>query len=115
MQATGMTQMNTRMEASLKEAGDRVLAVLGYSPSQAVRALWSYLCAHRDDPASIRQLLDAPAVDASVDSEVRRKLDALAAGRQLCARLGPLSAEVASMSSKDLLAEMYAERYDEGR
>lgn len=33
-------QFNTRIERSLKLAGDDVLKRAGYSPSQAVRALW---------------------------------------------------------------------------
>lgn len=36
-------QMNVRIDRQLKEAGDAVLAHLGMTPSQAVRALWEYL------------------------------------------------------------------------
>ena len=36
-------QMNVRLDPQLKEAGDAVLASLGMTPSQAVRALWEYL------------------------------------------------------------------------
>lgn len=44
---TRQVQMNTRMDESLKEAGDAVLRQLGYTPSTAVRGaacgalLWS--------------------------------------------------------------------------
>ena len=34
------TQMNIRMDAALKESGNAALARLGYTPSQAIRALW---------------------------------------------------------------------------
>ena len=34
------TQINIRMDRSLKEAGDAALAQIGLNPSQAVRALW---------------------------------------------------------------------------
>ncbi|SCH80791.1 addiction module antitoxin%2C RelB/DinJ family [uncultured Collinsella sp.] len=37
------TQMNIRMDAALKESGNAALARLGYTPSQAVRALWEVI------------------------------------------------------------------------
>lgn len=36
-------QMNTRIEKSLKTAGDEVLHRYGYSPSSAVQALWNFV------------------------------------------------------------------------
>lgn len=53
------TQMNTRIDAGLKEAGDSVLAGLGYTPSVAVRGLWRFVVEHQDDVASIRAVLDS--------------------------------------------------------
>ncbi len=38
---TDMVQMNTRISRSLKERGDAALERAGYSPSQAVRKLWT--------------------------------------------------------------------------
>lgn len=37
-----MTQLNTRIDSRLKASGDAVFERFGYSPSQAVRALWDY-------------------------------------------------------------------------
>ena len=45
-----LVQMNTRLDAKLKERGDRVFARRGYTPSQAVRAVWAYADAHGDVP-----------------------------------------------------------------
>ena len=36
-------QMNTRINRSIKSAGDSILRRYGYSPSSAVQALWTYL------------------------------------------------------------------------
>lgn len=38
-----MTQMNTRLGAEIKRAGDEVLKRYGYTPSSAVQALWTYV------------------------------------------------------------------------
>jgi len=35
-------QMNTRIDAALKEQGDAVFAEFGYSPSEAVRLVWGF-------------------------------------------------------------------------
>lgn len=51
------TQMNVRIEADLKERGDRVFACLGYTPSEIVRALWSYADRHGNNLEEIRTLL----------------------------------------------------------
>lgn len=59
------TQMNTRIDAGLKEAGDAVLAGLGYTPSVAVRGLWRFVVEHQDDAASIRAVLDPEPCGAS--------------------------------------------------
>lgn len=37
---SAMAQLNVRMEPQLKSAGDEVLARLGVTPTQLVRALW---------------------------------------------------------------------------
>lgn len=38
-----MIQLNTRIEAATKAQGDAVLLRNGYTPSQAVRALWMHI------------------------------------------------------------------------
>lgn len=50
-------QMNTRIPEGLKVEGDEVLRELGYTPSQAVRAFYEYLVAHRSEPSSNLHLL----------------------------------------------------------
>lgn len=66
------TQMNTRIDASLKEAGDAVLARLGYTPSQAVRGLWMFAVEHQDDAAAIREVVEPDAAQALSSEAVNR-------------------------------------------
>ena len=56
--ATATAQLNVRMDPQLKAAGDAGLAEIGFSPSEAVRALW--ICAARrgKDAAIVKNLLD---------------------------------------------------------
>ncbi len=48
---TRPVQMNVRIDRQLKEAGDTVLAHVGMTPSQAVRALWEYLVINERMPS----------------------------------------------------------------
>ena len=52
-----MVQMNTRIPADLKEKGDRALERAGYTPSQAVRALWEFAARHAYEPSAVRGAL----------------------------------------------------------
>lgn len=55
--STSMVQMNTRIDADLKQRGDAVLERAGYSPSEAVRALWTFAVAHEVEPQAIPKAL----------------------------------------------------------
>lgn len=67
------TQMNTRIDAGLKQRGDRALAQAGYSPSQAVRKLWEFADNHRNDPQAIRGLFSSSGSSISDQETERRK------------------------------------------
>ena len=65
-----MTQMNTRIDSSVKRSGDAVFASLGLSPSEVVRAVWEYAAEHGDVPAIVDRALrvgstHAPSVEKS--------------------------------------------------
>lgn len=80
-----MTQFNTRMEKQLKQAGDSVLKDAGFTPSQAVRALWRLAVNNSNNPKAIKELLeDASATPARLESdlETERKLQALRDGKK---------------------------------
>ena len=50
-------QLNVRMDASLKAAGDAALAQMGYAPVEFVRAIWGRLARQDDGLAAVRTLL----------------------------------------------------------
>ena len=110
------TQMNTRIDAALKEAGDAVLARFGYSPSAAVRGLWQFVVDHQDDAASVREVIE-PGVATALSDEAARKASAIADLRSLYAQtaqeLGiPGNGGVGLPSWDDLLEDWYDEHLE---
>lgn len=50
-------QMNIRMDSALKASGNAVIAELGYTPSQVVRALWEFATVQGTLPPALTRLL----------------------------------------------------------
>lgn len=75
-------QVNTRLDTELKTRGDRALARAGFSPSQAIRALWQLASNHHNEPEVLRDLLNPPSEQ--VCDERARKAAAAHQGRHLC-------------------------------
>ena len=61
MEATA--QLNARMSKSLKESGDEALALIGFSPTQAVRALWEKASRRGKDLEEVEALLRGVAAE----------------------------------------------------
>ena len=116
-------QLNVRMDAACKKAGDAALASIGYSPSDAVRALWSTAARRGADLQEVKNLIDGHPKKAPPD-----KLEALEAGRRRVlayfenagiavpeATSESASDEEApqSMSDKEAYAEALLERLEE--
>lgn len=51
-------QMNIRIDRTLKREGDAALAAAGFTPSQAVRAIWKIAVNLRDKPRNLADLLE---------------------------------------------------------
>ena len=51
-------QMNVRIDARAKQNGNAVLAELGWTPSQLVRATWNYVGLFHEVPPDIAQMRD---------------------------------------------------------
>lgn len=58
------SQMNIRMESSLKGAGNAALEQLGFTPSQVVRAVWEYVAVQGSLPSPIMRILQGQGADA---------------------------------------------------
>ncbi|WP_302936416.1 hypothetical protein [uncultured Senegalimassilia sp.] len=109
-----MVQINTRVPAELKEQGDLALARAGYTPAQAVRALWEYAVVHIHEPQAIRNVLqeesaepeDPTAVESNPFTEWKT-----AAHAALCERMGISMSTGSSNIPFDELKELaYLER-----
>lgn len=79
------SQVNARIDAGLKSAGDAALAAAGLTPTQAVRMLWSLAVRYRDEPGKLRAALDPDSAEPSADelAERRRKVEVAHQGADL--------------------------------
>ncbi len=113
-----LTQMNTRIDAELKAAGDAALSRLGYTPSAAVRGLWRFVVDHQDDAAAVHEVIEPDAASAHSDEAVR-KAAAISGLRSLyeqtACELGiPDRAEADLPPWDDLREGWYDERLERG-
>lgn len=107
--AQRQSQINARIDAQLKTTGDAGLAAAGYTPTQAVRALWALATRFKNEPAKIRVALD-PDGDVTSDdlAERKRRLEAAQRGAglvdSLCKQYGlpGSSSDLASLSYREL-------------
>ena len=74
------TQMNIRIDASLKERGDDALSSIGFTPTQAVRALWERASQRGRQLEEVRQFLQGAQAEAD-RTDTGSSL--LAAGRRI--------------------------------
>lgn len=110
-------QMNVRIDGDVKRRGDRNLARAGYSPSQAVRALWTFAAeAGADDPRVLRDFLEGNAEQAAPDSAASEKDRRIRSMQEARQRISDFVAE--SGTARQELPEDADERlayYDELR
>lgn len=85
-------QMNLRIDAEVKERGDAALSEAGYSPTQAVRALWMFAAAHAHEPQVVRDLLQQVEGERDPAREER-----IAAKRAALERVGDLREQLESV------------------
>lgn len=82
-------QINARIDPELKARGDAALAAAGYTPTQAIRALWELAARHADDPAVVVAALEperAAAEGSSRDDARARDLALIEEGATLMER-----------------------------
>ena len=100
---SAVVQMNVRIDAQLKDAGDRVLEKVGLSPTKAVRSLWERLASFSDAPEKAVKLLlpSDGASEPSIEAERARKLRVAQEGAQIVARsLAELGIDVSSITDE---------------
>lgn len=110
-------QLNTRIDATLKEEGDRVFAALGYTSSEVVRILWRFAQQHTENPEEVRRALSALDSRESADESVlQEKLSRIEQGPSLMkgffASYGfTPDPELASFDCSEALGDALFERY----
>lgn len=113
-------QVNARIDANLKATGDAGLAAAGYTPTQAVRALWALATRFKNEPVKIRVALD-PDGDVTSDdlAERNRRLEALRRGAglvdNLCEQYGlpGTSRKLAALPYRELRDALMDEHFAE--
>lgn len=51
-------QMNVRIDDALKADGDRVLGMMGYNPTYAVRVLWQFLAQNAGNANALNTMME---------------------------------------------------------
>ena len=115
-------QINARIDAQLKTAGNQALSQAGYSPTQAIRLLWSYAAEHWHDIAAIEKLFDLlkGEADSSLNGQaslrVRRAQEGPLIFEDACAEMG-ISEHAINVISKladeDLLEQAHLNKLEE--
>ena len=107
-----MTQMNTRIEQDLKQRGDAVLAEAGFSPSEAVRALWKFAVAHEREPKAVTRALalDDPKAEARREAALK-KIKVLDRAETDMTKTLEFLGVVFELSDIELLEQALTERY----
>lgn len=108
---TRPVQMNVRIDRQLKEAGDTVLAHIGMTPSQAVRALWEYLVINERMPSKegSAEILSDEANQRFVESRAAQGSHII---RDSCLKYG-IPIPSSRVDYDDLYEEAMADRYPE--
>lgn len=113
-------QMNLRIDAQVKERGDAALAEAGYTPSQAVRAIWTFAAEHAHDPHAIKGLLRQAEAerDPGREERIEAKRRALECGLclhdRLEAALGPLPpCDQRDLPDRELRGEALLSRWEQ--
>jgi len=71
-------QLNARIEADLKQRGNRGLLRAGYTPARAIRQLWALAAEHEHEPEFIESLLSGNVEGQSgEDQDAERRTNAL--------------------------------------
>ena len=82
-----IAQVNARIDASLKTAGDVALAKAGLTPTKAIRAMWQRFAELKDRPEKIRELVESRDVLAPAErAEQERRLNLAKEGSMIVSR-----------------------------
>lgn len=122
--ATTLSQVNVRIDAKQKAAGDAALAAAGISPSEAVRALWDLAVRYSQEPGKLTAVLfpdrEAQAQQAIEEARERKTKLALACNSVVeqelakygCVRPSKTDARSFDQLKEDAYIEAYAHEFE---
>lgn len=108
-----MTQMNVRIDADLKKAGDEALASIGLTPSETVRMVWQAAAERKDGLQKLKEMAPSRRAAEVVNARengfeaMRNTVDRFMADR------GYDLATPVNMSDEELLEQALVERMKE--
>lgn len=111
------SQINTRINTTLKEQGEAGFAAAGLTSSEAIRMLYEFSAARILQPESIKQALSLNEAPSDSSALRRQKLDALRRGPQIVSShlasrgVSRINSDIASLPCKRLEEIAYAEKY----
>ena len=110
-------QINARIDAAAKASGDFALAEAGFTPTQAVRALWGLASRYTGDPAGLRKVFEQMGMLDEDDVHARERLRKVQLAKQGPSifedALAQLGVSVGSPLVQDDLDGLLDEAYDE--
>ena len=111
------TQLNARIDKNLKASGDAALALIGLTPSQAVRALWKKASLRGKDLEEVSGLLMPNTHAQQAGKANSMDDDPVATGwgfmKDAYAALGIDTSEIRDFSDDELLEDALLERFAE--
>lgn len=112
MKTEAITQMNVRIGSQLKQAGDDALSSIGFTPTQAVRALWKYAAQRGEALEEVKRFLSkaesGPAQGETIENALHEGWQIIPCG---LSALG-ISAEAMARAVRDDAADIEAARLE---
>lgn len=110
---TATIQLNARLDKDLKSSGDAALALIGLSPTQAVRALWEKAAKRGKDLEEIAQLLSPKAQSKPASEQEDPVKQGWSFMEEAYASLGIDPSVIRDYAHDELLADALEERMAE--
>lgn len=112
------SQVNARIDSTLKEKGDRALSSIGYTPTQAIRSLWEFCSRAGHDKRALKSEFEMLEGVRSADepvSEIQQRIDRVKEGPLIVERalqeMGVSNPTPSGLSDEELLEHAYREKW----
>ena len=114
------SQVNVRLDSALKRSGDQALSSIGYTPTRAVRALWTFCGNAAHDTKKLRAifaLLEGGEAENGTQDETRMKMKRVEEGplifENALREMGVEDLAPSGLSDEELLEQAYRDKWAE--